>query len=208
MKRIGLIISELRLKRRMTQRELASKVGVSSTAISQWEREENTPKSKHLFELSKIFNVSVQFLTGESRSEELTEPACILIPYYPLVLAAGGHGNIIDDETTDFTPIPKHAIKNHNINDICCIGVAGDSMTPVLFDGSIIAIDRSDTLIKDGKMYVFKHDGLLRVKCLKRTPKELIVQSYNVSYETETYSLDELDNFDVIGRVFWFSCEV
>ncbi|EKF9136189.1 TPA: XRE family transcriptional regulator [Vibrio cholerae] len=208
MKRIGLIISELRLKQRMTQRELASKVGVSSTAISQWEREENIPKSKHLLELSKIFNVPVQFLTGDSRSEEVPEAGCVLVPYYPSVLAAGGRENIVDDETTNFTPIPKHVIKNHNINNICCIGVAGDSMVPVLVDGSIVAIDRSETLIRDGKMYIFRHDGLLRVKCLKRTPKCLIVHSYNTSYEDETYSLDDLSDFEVFGRVFCFSCEV
>lgn len=192
----------------MTQRDLASRVGVSATAISQWERDENEPKSKHLIEISKVFNISLQFLTGESKVQGEAEPACVLIRYYPSVLAAGGCGSFVNDEAGDFTPVPKHAIKYKNINNISCVGVAGDSMAPVLLDGSIIAIDESETLIKDGKMYVFRHDGLLRVKCLKRTPKNLIVQSYNDSYETEIYDLSDLNDFEVLGRVFWFSCEV
>lgn len=78
-------------------------------------------------------------------------------------------------------------------------------MEPILSDGSLIAIDRSETKIKDGKIYVFKQNGLLRVKQLKLTPFEVIVSSFNPAYKDEVYPVEGSDELSLIGRVFWFS---
>ena len=212
MNSIGDRIKDLRLKKRITQKELAVKVGVTSTAVSQWERGENEPKNKHLLKLSKELGTSVDWLTIALKPPIYTldssNLACALVAFYPCVNASGGTGSYVDDEKEDYAPIPTNVLRGRNVDDIACIIVTGDSMLPVVPDGSIIAIDRQDQLIRDGKIYVFKQNGLLRVKLLKQTPYELKVQSYNQAYSDEVYSLDQLDDFELIGRVFWVSLEV
>jgi len=50
-----------------------------------------------------------------------------------------------------------------------CIKVSGNSMEPVIPDGSNIGIDTSKKEILDGKIFTINHDGMLRVKTLYRT---------------------------------------
>lgn len=215
MNKIGNRIKDRRLEHRLTQKELALKVGVTSTAISQWEREETEPKGKNLAALSKALNVTIEWLTTSIKPPintiEDTELSCVLVAFYPEVNAAGGSGYSVDvDEDESYTAIPTHVLRYRNLNNIACITVTGDSMEPVLIDGSIIAIDRDDKIIRDGKLYVFKHNDLLRVKCLRQTPEHLIVQSYNIEYKDEYYDRDIIyaSNFEIVGRVFWISSEV
>lgn len=210
MKSIGQRIKDLRLQRRLSQKALAKSVGVSSTAISQWEREENEPRGKHLSKLSKALGTTVEYLTVAVKPpvQELADNSCVLVSFYPEVNASGGYGACNYDERTNYTPIPAYVLKNRNINNISCINLSGDSMAPIIPDGSLIAFDRSESKIYDGKMYVFRHNGMLRMKCLKQTSYDLIIHSHNSDYRDEIYPLESLHDFEVIGRVFWYSTEV
>jgi phage repressor protein C with HTH and peptisase S24 domain len=87
-----------------------------------------------------------------------------------------------------------------------CCKVNGDSMEPVLPDGSTVGLDTSDTHIKDGKMYAINHGGLLRVKFLYRMPfNGLRIRSANPDYQDEEVSGETARDIRVIGRVFWYS---
>lgn len=64
--KIGLFISKLRKENKMTQQELADKLGIMATSVSKWERGINAPDISYLTELSKIFNVTInELLNGE-----------------------------------------------------------------------------------------------------------------------------------------------
>ncbi len=65
-------ISKLRSEMGMSQVDLAKKLGIHQTAISQWESERTSPRFDMLEAMSKIFNVSIRYLLGQS--EERTEP--------------------------------------------------------------------------------------------------------------------------------------
>ena len=61
------IISELRLKKRFSQDELAEKVFVTRQAVSRWENGETVPNTETLKLLSKVFDVSINTLLGSPR---------------------------------------------------------------------------------------------------------------------------------------------
>lgn len=66
--KMGLFISELRKEYKLTQKELADKLGILDTSVSKWERGINAPDISYLTELSKIFHVTVQeLLNGERK---------------------------------------------------------------------------------------------------------------------------------------------
>lgn len=74
-----------------TQKDLADKLFVNQTAVSQWERGVTTPSSQLLLRLSELYGVSTDYLLGRdekkpapiSESEldaELIERLCNLTP--------------------------------------------------------------------------------------------------------------------------------
>lgn len=68
---IGKNILNLRKSINLSQEQLAEKIGVARQTISNWELDESSPDLKQAKELSKIFNVSLDDLTGDSIFEYL-----------------------------------------------------------------------------------------------------------------------------------------
>ena len=62
MKSLGQKIKGLREDRDMTQDELGKCIGVSRQSICSFESDVNEPKIQYLIELSKIFEVSIDYL--------------------------------------------------------------------------------------------------------------------------------------------------
>lgn len=56
---------ELRKKQGLSQDELGNKINVSRQSISKWESGQANPEIEHIKELSKIFNVSVDYLLND-----------------------------------------------------------------------------------------------------------------------------------------------
>lgn len=65
-------IYELRKANNLSQEQLAEKVNVSRQSISKWESGETVPEIERVIELSKVFNVSTDYLLLSSEVEELT----------------------------------------------------------------------------------------------------------------------------------------
>ncbi|WP_165856756.1 S24 family peptidase [Marinobacter sp. JSM 1782161] len=90
-----------------------------------------------------------------------------------------------------------------------CAFVRGNSMVPVMPDGTCIGVNTADTAVRDGEIYAIDHDGMLRVKFLHRRPGGgiKIVSQNAMEHPAEEYSADDVqdNNIRIIGRVFWWS---
>ena len=72
--KMGERIAAARKARKMTQEELAEKIGVSFQAVSTWERDENVPDTKHLKTLAEALGVTVDgLMREESRAWTMRE---------------------------------------------------------------------------------------------------------------------------------------
>ena len=67
-------LTELRSNRRMTQGELAERLGVSRQSVSKWENGESFPDLPKLVQLGDALGVSLDVLCGRKESEEETDP--------------------------------------------------------------------------------------------------------------------------------------
>lgn len=61
---IGDIIKQLRIEKGLTQTELATMLFTSQDTISLWERNKSLPDVESVIELTKIFNVSADYILG------------------------------------------------------------------------------------------------------------------------------------------------
>ncbi|UCX03546.1 XRE family transcriptional regulator [Shewanella glacialimarina] len=132
------------------------------------------------------------------------------IPFYMEVELAAGHG--ISDVREYRGPklrFAKSTLRKSSVESTraACVRVNGNSMEPVLPNGSTVGVDTSQTNVIDGKMYAINHDGMMRIKTLYKLPGGgLRLRSFNTDeWPDERYEGDDLKQIKIIGKVFWYS---
>lgn len=236
MSSVGERIKQLRKKNKLTQHELASLVGVTTGAVSQWESDQIQPNGARTTALAQQLGTTAEWIqTGVEPTNgrrdiaeghglylaggmdlwgsdtPLTDDEVALPLFREVELSAGsGRFEVIENNGAKLR-FARSTLKRAGVDPACaaCAFVAGDSMLPVLPDGSCIGIDTGATgkRIIDGKMYAIDHGGLLKVKALFRQPGGgLRIHSYNREYPDEVISSEEMaSEVRVIGKVFWYS---
>lgn len=139
------------------------------------------------------------------------DPDEIELPFFKEVELSAGKGSEVMLETNGRKlRFGKRTLQKKGIDPSMagCVPVNGNSMEPVLPDGSTVGVDTTATVVQDGKMYAIDHDGQLRVKLLYRLPSSgLRLRSYNTEeHPDERYEADYVrDHIRIIGKVFWYS---
>lgn len=142
--------------------------------------------------------------------EELDQEDYVYTPYYKDVTLAAGCGSF---EGVDYNglrlPFARSTLRKYNVlpEDAVCLSVSGNSMEPVLPDGSTVGVNTGYKQIKDGSIYAINHGGLLRIKLLYRLPNnEVRISSYNsAEYEDDVVPLTDVE---ILGKVFTWSVMV
>lgn len=67
----GRNLKNLRKEAKLTQQQLATRLGVTKSVISFYERRERTPSPEILAKLARIFHVSSDYLLGLNRDETI-----------------------------------------------------------------------------------------------------------------------------------------
>lgn len=134
----------------------------------------------------------------------------VSVPFLKEVeLSAGSGRTAIQQSSRKRLRFGKYSLKNQGVDPDAarCVVVSGNSMEPVLRNGSTVAVDTSNTRIIDGDMYAIDHGGQLRVKQLYRLPGGgLRVRSFNRDeHPDEEYTADQVQEHEIVilGRVFW-----
>ncbi|MDD2061074.1 helix-turn-helix transcriptional regulator [Pseudomonas putida] len=133
------------------------------------------------------------------------------LPFFKEVELSAGKGSEVMLETHGRKlRFGKRTLQRKNIDPSAagCVPVTGNSMEPVLPDGSTVGVDTTAVAVQDGKMYAIDHNGQLRVKLLYRVPGGgLRLRSYNDSeHPDERYDGDYVNqHIRIIGKVFWYS---
>jgi SOS-response transcriptional repressor LexA len=86
-----------------------------------------------------------------------------------------------------------------------CLRVRGSSMSPLIHDGYILAVDSAQTEISElnGKIVIAWHrDKGLTVSRLKRFDHTIVLQSENSSYESITLSGKQ--KWKIVAKVLWW----
>lgn len=130
------------------------------------------------------------------------------VPFYVDICLSAGNGFSADiqDYNNLRLRFSSDMLRRYNVNPkhAVCISADGDSMEPVIPDGAIVGINTGDKTLRDDKLYAINHDGLLRIKILRKLPSnKILIQSYNKTlYPNEEVSIEDIN---IIGRIFWWS---
>jgi len=187
------IIRELRLKKGLSQLELAKICGVHQTAISQWEKGRTSPDADMLSLLSDYFNVSVDLLLGKSRSSLKN-----MIPVLGYVKA----GIPIEavEEILDYEEITPQMAAN---GEHFALRIKGDSMLPRFCPGDVVIVRKQSDITNGDIAVVLVNGSDATVKKVFKKENNLMLVSLNASYEPIIFSSDDVINLPVsiIGKV-------
>ena len=88
--KIGQFIKNIRKENKLTQKELADKLGVTYQAVSKWENGKNVPDISIIKEMSKMFNVDIdEILDGEKKDKKKSLYPLLLVSLLIVLLVLG-----------------------------------------------------------------------------------------------------------------------
>lgn len=98
--KIGQFIKKIREENKLTQKELADKLGVTFQAVSKWENGKNVPDISILKEMSKMFNIDIdEILDGEKKDKKKNLYPLFLVLLLIILLIIG---YIFYGQTSDY----------------------------------------------------------------------------------------------------------
>lgn len=180
------LINQARLRKGLTMREVAERIGVSEGTVSRWESGAiGNMRRDNIVGLSKVLDISPITLMGwDDELKPVDLSASVKIPVVGKI-PAGTPVEAIED-VIDYIDIPEDWIKG----DAEYIGleVKGDSMYPVLLDGDTVVIQVQPSA-ETGDIcacYVNGFDATL--KRISLTPNSITLKPENPNYPPKTYT--------------------
>lgn len=101
--KIGAQIRQLRLSAGMTQRDLAQRINVGNTTLSQYESGARVPSDEVKIKIASVFGVSVDYLLGASSERNSAEkaPYSAAVAQRPVEAAIAGELGSLSDRQLD-----------------------------------------------------------------------------------------------------------
>lgn len=182
-----------------TQQELANKLYVNQTAVSQWERGVTVPSSPILLKLSQMYNVSTDYLLGKDVPVVPPgEKKGISVPVLGDV-AAGIPIEAVQD-IVDYEEIDSALAST---GDFFGLRLKGASMEPRMRDGDVVIVRKQDGAETGDIAVVLVNGDSATVKRIKKEPSGITLIPNNPAYDSMYYSNAEIESLPVriLGKV-------
>lgn len=201
---LGEKIRELRRMNNLTQSDLANKLNsqyglkVDRVMVSKWETGFQTPVISTITCLSKLFNVTMDYLGGDESSSVPTPSTGVLVPVLGYVKA--GIPITAVENIVDYEEISKEDAEK---GDHFALIVRGDSMEPRFSDGDVVIVRKQET-VENGEIAVVLVNGdEATVKRFYKNEKGIKLISTNPKYDPFFFTPEEVSSLPVqiLGRV-------
>ena len=187
----------LRVRKRLTQEELASNLGMSKSTISMYENGKRQPVDLETLEqIADFFNVDLDYITG--RSDIPSSITAVRIRVYGSI-PAGIPIEAIEDVIGWEEISPEMIIGGR---EYFGLKVKGDSMSPKYQDGDIIIVQKQTYCESGEDCIVYVNDNDATLKKVVMTSECVILQPFNPNYTPQIYAYgDENNSVRVAGVV-------
>lgn len=214
----------------LKQKDLAEKLNTSAQTVNNWLKR-NAISREAAQQISEIYGYSLDWLLNDVGHPKLKENEIpdehnflpiktwdektpldddeIEVPFLKEIEFACGYGSYTEEDYNGFKlRFSKSTMRKVGANSdgtgVIAFPARGDSMEPVIHNGTTVAVNTIDKKIVDGKIYAINQSGLKRIKLLHQTSaNKIIIRSYNrLEYPDEVVDISEVE---IIGRVFWWA---
>lgn len=192
----GSKLKEARKGKKLTQDELANKIGVSSSMISRYEAEKNEPDIETMKKISKILEQPLEFFLPDSFVADMRNVGGSTA-YIPVIGEIACGTPILAVQNVEYyKEIPKDELPS---GELFILKAKGDSMYPSIVDGDDVLI-RLQPDVEDGEIAAVQVDNDTRatLKKVQHAGDNIILLPINPEYSTIV--LNENNPGRIIGR--------
>lgn len=200
---LGDRIRDARKAAGLTQRQLAEKIKVSNTSISNWEKGVSRPDPDTIQYLCWALNVQPNYFF----SVETKLPANIIpMPEtrkIPLVgTIACGEPILAQENIEEYISIPKDLAGDFALT------CKGDSMINArIFDGDVVYIRQQDT-VENGEIAAVLIDGEATLKRVRLFDDHISLEPENPMYKPFVYWNEEMNTIRILGKAVAFTSAI
>jgi len=204
---IGQRIRALRRSKKLTQVQLAKIAGVSSPAVTEWEKDSYLPKAASLEAIANKFGVTTEYiLTGKGDLEAMQKEQSNVIPVAPRmapVLSWVQAGTMTNVEAVDMSQVGEWLpIPEGECEKCFYLKVQGLSNFPDFQEGDYILVDPTlqfSDMNSGDIVVVRKFDDATFKKLVIETDGTKYLQALNPEFRPNIIALDEDCRF--VGEV-------
>lgn len=205
---IGKRIKEIRVRKGISQLELATLVGAGQSTIAGIETGVRGASLKMLQKIANALNVPLLDLLGAEEKKKIEpnkRPDLLLIPVYSDVPASGFKGG--DVEIVDYMPTPKSMINGIPEHSVAWVKVSGDSMSPKVNPGDMILVANGGyARVNNGDLVVAVYEGKRTLKRFYDKGDYIVLQPENQSYEPILIDKKHLNDIGLyLYKVLWIA---
>jgi repressor LexA len=198
------LLKECRKSKRMSQAELASRLGVTQQAVGKWESSKASPDPATVARIAEILGTTADYLLGlyrpvssATKAEDrfFGSYAESLIPVIGTVKAGYGALAFEEDYGQEYARVKDP-------DNYFYLVVRGDSMEPRIQDGDLALVHKQDTLENgDLGVLIYGDEGEGTLKRYIQRGNSVVLQPFNPSYNELVIKGDDLNRLHVAGRV-------
>lgn len=183
---VGKIIKQLRKENRLTQKELADKLGLTLTAVSAWERGANKPMMDKLSLMSELFNVPISTFYEEGKDEEeannIIEVSQQITKIPILGEIACGSPLLVKENIIEYRTVLTESVPNGG--NVFYLKAKGDSMHPTIPNGSMVLV-RQQSDVENGEIaaVIFDDDNEATLKKVVKQNNTVMLVPENSQYQ-------------------------
>lgn len=194
---IGKQLKSLRIEKNYTQSDLAKKLHLTPKAISFYENNQREPDIDTLYKIAEIFDVSIDYLNGKSKSRLTEGQDYITINVYGSIPAGIPIEAIEDISDTEDISLKEYDKSKEYLG----LKVEGDSMYPKYLDGDTVIIEKTPDCESgtDAAVYVNGYEATLKT-VIKNENGTITLKPINPNYSPTTYG-DGDDPVSILGIV-------
>ncbi|MCG7222007.1 MULTISPECIES: LexA family protein [Acinetobacter] len=191
----GQRIRALRRSKKLTQVQLAKVAGVSSPAVTEWEKDSYLPKAASLEAMANEFGVTTEYILtgkgGEFKSERNVAPVS---PKMAPVLSWVQAGVFTNVESVDMSQVEEWLPLPDDCDECFYLKVQGLSNYPTFHEGDYILVDPTvqyDEMQSGDVIVVRKHDEATFKRLVIETDNSRYLQALNPEFKPNIIPLDE-----------------
>ncbi|WP_151961789.1 LexA family protein [Acinetobacter bereziniae] len=191
----GQRIRALRRSKKLTQVQLAKIAGVSSPAVTEWEKDSYLPKAASLEAMANEFGVTTEYILtgkgGEPKNEHNVAP---IAPKMAPVLSWVQAGVFTNVEAIDMSRVEEWLPLPDDCEKCFYLKVQGLSNYPVFEEGDYILVDPTvqyDEMQSGDVIVVRKHDEATFKRLVIETDNSRYLQAINPEFKPNIIPLDE-----------------
>lgn len=199
---LGDKVKKLRKEMKITQEELAKRIGVVQSTIGMIESNKKIGNQSTLKKLANFFGVSLDYLLNDDIKEEF-EKIDINMSFIPIPIVGtirAGEPILAEDNIQGYIPVLRNSLKLDG--DYFALKVKGDSMNMEFNEGTILIVEKTPC-IENGEIGVIRIDGLeatVKKIVINGEMITLIPMSTNQKHIPQMYNMKN-DDIEIIGRV-------